>query len=273
MKNDDYEGSDYKVKIYGIIISVIFTFILLTLIFQTFYTVNAGERGVLLTFGKADLNAKEEGLHFKTPIAQSVVKFDTRTQKYEADASAASKDLQIVSAKIAVNYHLIPESVPRLFVEIGGDYRERIIQPAVQEVVKASTAQFTAEELITKRPLVKDRIKELLIERLHVRNIIVEDISIVNFDFSKEFNTAIEAKVTAEQLKLKAQNDLERIKIEKEQTIVQAQAQAEALKVQKEQVTPELLQLRMIEKWNGVMPLYIGGNINPFLSITTQGGK
>ena len=135
--------------------------ILLILIFGSIYTVQAGYRGILLTFGKPDSVAKTEGIGFKIPIAQKVVKMAVQTQKYEADASAASKDMQVVSTKIAVNYHIVSERVPEIYTELSLAYQDRLIQPAVQEVVKASTAQFTAEELITRRPEVKDKIKEL----------------------------------------------------------------------------------------------------------------
>ncbi len=244
--------------------------IVLSLINGSFFIISPGQRGVLLTFGEADKFARSEGLHFKIPYVQQVIKIDVKTQKYETGASSASKDLQIVSTDIAVNYHLVPESTPKLLTEIGLDYSNRVIQPAVQEVVKATTAQFTAEELITKRPEVKEKIKDLLAERLGIRDIVVEDISITNFDFSASFNNAIEEKVKAEQLKLKAERDLERIKIEKEQKITQAEAEAQSIKIQSTALreNKDILQLRAIEKWDGVLPKVTGG-ATPFVNIET----
>jgi len=274
-KKQVYEGINLGIKL-GIFFFVIF--FILALIGTSVYTISAGERGVLLTFGKPDDIPSGEGLHFKVPIAQRVVKMDVKTQKYEADASAASKDLQVVSTKIAVNYHLVEDSVPKLYKEIGINYQDRIIQPAVQEVVKASTAQFTAEELITRRPEVKEMIKILLRERITKRGIVMEDISITNFDFSEAFNSAIESKVTAEQLKLKADRDLERIRVEAEQKIAQAMAEAESLRLQKQQVTSEMIELRKIEvqskaidKWDGVLPRVNSGVI-PFINVDSEGG-
>ena len=245
-----------------------FAVICLTIIFGAFYIVGAGERGIVLTFGNPDMNAKTEGLHFKIPIVQSVVIMDVKTQKYESESEAASSDLQTVKTKIAVNYHLTPDTVPLLYKEIGIGYQDRVIQPAEQEVIKATTARFSAEALITQREEVRQKMKELLIEKLQPRGIIVEDVLITNFDFSESFNNAIEQKVTALQLKLKAQNDLERIKIEADQTITKAGAEAEALRLKKQSITPELVQLSqievqskaldiqklMIERWNGVTP-------------------
>lgn len=266
---------------YGRPVFLILAFLIGTiLIFGCFYIIKAGERGVILTLGKLSEDAKEPGLHFKMPFLQKVVKMDVRTQRYDADASAASKDLQVVTGKIAVNYHLVPESTPRIYEKLKLDYQTKIIQPLEQEVVKSVTAKFTAEELITKREEVRLHIKDALYERLVPRGIIVEEVSIVNFDFSKSFNEAIEQKVTAEQLKLKAERDLERIKIEKEQTITQAQAQAEALRLQKQEVTDQLVKLReievqskaldvqskAIEKWNGILPTTTGGAV-PFINV------
>jgi len=249
--------------------------------FLSFYTIGAGERGIVLTFGSPSMTAMGPGLHLKIPYVQTVVKMVVQTQKYDADASAASKDLQIVKAKVAVNYHIVPETVPTLFKDIGVGYQDKIIQPAVQEVVKASTAQFTAEELITKRPELKVKIDDMLRARLLERGIVMETTNLVNFDFSEEFNKAIEQKVTAQQVALKAENDLNRIKIEKEQTITQAEAAAQsvrlradaeayALQVYREQLEKSnaLIQYKSIEKWNGILPVYMMGNsVVPFVQI------
>lgn len=244
----------------------------LILLFGTFYTIDAGHRGVIKTFGAPSMEARGEGLHMKIPIAQKVVRMSVQTMKYEAKASAASKDLQVVETDVAVNYHIEPTTVPVIYRNIGADYEAKIIQPAVQESVKAVTAQFTAEELITKRDTVKSMIDEKLHERLAASNINMETTSITNFDFSENFNQAIEAKVTAEQLKLKAMNDLERIKVEAEQKaasaegdkkakIAQAEGDAEAIRLIDEQLTrsPQYVQYFTVQKWNGVMPLVTGG--------------
>jgi prohibitin 2 len=249
--------------------------LVLIALFGAFFIVDAGERAVLLTFGNPSIESYGSGIHMKVPIVQSVVKFEVRTQKYEAEASAASMDLQTVTSKIAINYHLIPEDVPRLYRELGKDYQSRVIQPLEQETVKAITAKFTAEELITKREIVREEIRDSLKENLAPRGIIVEEVSIVNFDFSRVFNEAIEAKVTAEQLKLKADRDLQRIQVEAEQKIASARAEAESLRLQKQEITPDLVRLRQIEvskiavdKWDGKMPIVVGG-ATPFIDISS----
>ena len=250
----------------------VFLIFVVIILISSFYIIPAGKRGVLLTFGKPDMNAIQEGLHIKIPLVQQIVKISVQTQKYEASASAASQDLQIVTSVIATNYHLESSSVPGLYKDVGLDYATKVIMPMEQEVVKSVTARYTAEQLITQREDVRLEIRNILTERLVPRGIIVEEVSIVNFDFSPEFNKAIESKVVALQNKLKAQNDLERIKIEKEQVIAQAEGQAEAQRLQKLQLTPELVTMRAlqvqeqaIEKWSGTLPLFVSGNNMPFI--------
>lgn len=250
--------------------------IVLILLLGSFSVVSAGERGVRLTFGKPSMDALDEGIHFKIPIVQSIKKLEVRTQKIETQADSASRDLQDVQTTIALNFHLMPDTTPRLYQQIGTDYKSRIIDPAIQESVKAVSARFTAEELVARRPEVREGIRQELVDKLGKYFIQVDDFNIVNFQFSAEFDKAIEQKVTAEQLKLKAERDLERIKIEKEQTITQAEAEAEALRLQKQEITPDLIELRKIEvqrtaveKWNGILPKVTGGAI-PFIQLDEE---
>jgi regulator of protease activity HflC (stomatin/prohibitin superfamily) len=251
----------------------IFVAILVLLFINPFVIIGAGERGVVLNFGAVQDRVLNEGIHFRIPIMQRIARIDVRVQKSQTDAAAASKDLQETHSTIALNYHLLPEKANWVYQKIGTAYKERIIDPAVQEVVKAVTARYTAVMLITQRETVRHEIKELLKQRLVAYNILVDDFSIINFQFSKQFMQAIEAKQTAEQLAMKAQRDLERIKIEAEQKVAQAKAEAEALRLQKENVTPQLVRLRQIEaslraieKWDGHMPKVTSGAI-PFIDV------
>lgn len=274
MKASDYQDNPLKLSL--IVFFCIFGVVLLLIaIFGSFYIVGAGERAVIVTLGKASDVAEEPGMHFKMPLVQKAVKFDVKTQKYETEASAASSDLQTVQAQLAINYHVEPSSVPRIYKEIGLDYHQRVIQPAIQEAVKATTAQYSAEELVTRRPEVKDQMVITLRERLIARDIVIEDVSITNFAFSESFDAAIEAKVTAEQLRLKAENDLERIKVEAEQRIAQATGEAEAIRIQANAITAqggaEYVQLQAISKWDGVLPQFTGGGAIPFINIPIGG--
>jgi regulator of protease activity HflC (stomatin/prohibitin superfamily) len=249
------------VAIVGIMVIVF----LAVIAFSSVVIVPAGERGILFQFGAITGVVFDEGLSFKTPIVQGVELMDIKTQKIETIASSASKDLQIVTTEIALNYRIKPDSVAWIRQNIGSDYRGVVIDPAIQESVKAATSQFNAEELITKRESVRELMKAKLQEKMdNITNygVVVQEFNIKNFEFSKEFDAAIEAKQTAEQLALKAKNDLERIKFEAQQKIEQATAEATSLRIQSEAIkeSKEVLQLRAIEKWSGVMPLVYMSN-------------
>ncbi|MDP2586759.1 MAG: prohibitin family protein [Candidatus Komeilibacteria bacterium] len=255
-----------KIKQRGL--AILIGFLAVVFLFGAVGTVGAGERGILLQFGAVKDKVFDEGLYFKIPIVQQVVKMDVKMQKDEVPASASSKDLQIVTSKIAINYHLAPESVNQIWQEVGKEYNSRIIAPSIQEAVKAVTAKFTAEQLIIEREDVKNQIKINLAERLIKNNIVVDEINITSFDFSDAFNAAIEAKVTAEQLKLKAERDLERIRIEADQKVVEAEGKAKAIKTEAEALNfnARVVELRWIEKWDGKTPQY-WGNASPFIGI------
>lgn len=242
--------------------------VVLIVVFGAFGTVGAGERGVLLQFGAVQDKIFGEGLYVKIPFIQQVVKMDVQVKKDEVPASAASKDLQVVTSKIALNYHLDPDAVNKIWQELGKGYNARVIAPSIQEAVKAESAKYTAEDLITKREEVKDRIKNNLSVRLAERNIIVDELNIIEFQFSEAFNAAIEAKVTAEQLKLKADRDLDRIKIESDQKIAEAQGKAEAIRIEATALRQnvKVVELRWIEKWDGKVPTY-WGQVSPFIGI------
>lgn len=264
----------------------------------SWYIINPQQRGILITLGKADQVEKEPDFHWKVPIMQKVVKVDITTQKYETGASAASSDLQIVSTNIAVNYHLDENSVVRVYQEIGLSYETKVIQPAVQEIVKSATAKFTAEQLITRREEVKLLIDEGLRKRLQEKGIIVETTSLTDFDFSEQFNQAIEMKVTAEQEALTEKNRLAKIEFQAQQKIAEAngtatsdilkaqaeakkkllvaESEAKALELQKVQVTDKILELRRIEvqmklaeNWKGQVPTVqmSGSGIMPILDM------
>ena len=240
---------------------------LLILVFNSFQVVGAGERGVVFSkFGGIQQGVRGEGLQFKIPFIQQIIPLDVRIQKAETDSSASSKDLQTVDSRIALNYHIAPDSAAQIYQEVGVLYKERMIDPSVQEAVKAVTAQFTAEELITRRAEVSIMIKEMLTKRLVNRHIVVDEFNIVDFNFSPVFNDAIEAKQKAEQEALKAQRDLDRIKIEAEQKVTAAQAEAESQRLQRETITDTILQLRAIEKWDGVLPQVTSGAV-PFIDL------
>lgn len=264
-----------KHRVLGIFM-ILFVLLILFVFLSPFVIVSAGHKGVILEFGRVSNTILDEGIHFRVPVYQKIKIIDVRIQKYEAESDAASKDLQQIKTKIAINYRIIPEKVGILYRTIGQNYENVIIAPFLQESVKAVVSRYTAEELITKREDVSRQIKELMGKRLLANNLQIENFNIVDFNFSVEFNKAIEAKQTAEQMALKAKRDLDRVRIEAEQKVAQAKAEAEALKVQKQEITPELIKLRevetqmkAIEKWDGKLPGVTGGTV-PFIQVDKQ---
>lgn len=255
----------------GVIIGAVLVGIIF---FKPWVQIEAGERGVVMNFGAVQDEVLDEGLHLRIPIMQTIIPMDVKVQKATTDAAAASSNLQDVSSTVAINYHIVPDKANDVYQSIGIHFKERIIDPAVQEVVKAVTARYSAEELITKRSAVSDAMRKTLTERLMVHNIAVDAFSIVGFSFSKIFMEAIESKQTAEQLALKAQRDLERIKIEAEQKVTAAKAEAESLRLQRANISQDLIELRKveanlkaIEKWNGILPQVTGGGAVPFIGV------
>lgn len=235
-----------------------------------FVMIGAGERGVVTKFGAVQNKVLGEGIHFRLPLVENVIKIDVKTQKTEVDAPSFSKDIQNVNTTIALNFHLDPSKVHLLWQEIGSEYQYRIIAPAIQESVKAATAKFTAADLVSERPRVKEEITKALVDRLSPRYILVDDFSIVNFDFSDAYENAVEEKQVAQQKSLKAENDLKRITIEAEQRIAQAKGEAEAIKIQSEALkeNQDLIQLEAVKRWNGQLPQYMMGESSvPFIQI------
>lgn len=247
--------------------------IVVMILWGCFYTVKSGERALVLRFGQVQ-EVVSDGLHFKMPFIESVIVVDVRTQKSRAPANAGTKDLQTVTTEVALNYHLNAAALQDTYTRIGLDVENKVIEPRIQEIVKAVIARFSAEELLTRRDAVKQEIATGLRTSLASYNISVEDIQITNFSFSRAFDEAIEAKQTAEQNALKARNDLDRIKVEAEQKITMAQAEAETIRIQaqaiKEQGGEEYVKMKAIEKWNGVLPQYTGGGTMPFITVPAQ---
>jgi len=268
--------------------------IFLYLAASSFVVVDAGYVGVVKRLGAVQPEFLPEGFHFKAPFVDVVQKFDVRLSKAESDAGASSKDLQVVRTKIAVQYSMNAALMPITLQRIGTRLvvEKTLIDPAIMESVKAITALYTAEQLITKRDEVKDRIQaqidsflnETLREKELMGSLTIANIAITDFDFSAEFNRAIEEKVRAEQEALKAKNEkLKRVTQAEaaaaEKTLaadamayeieVQSKARADAIEREAKALkdNPQLIQLRIAEKWNGVLPRFTGSEAIPLLSI------
>lgn len=230
--------------------------------FMAVYTVDSGTRKIVLTAGEAT-SVSTEGLNFKVPFYQTTREVNIKTHKASQSARAASKDLQIVSSTISVNYHYNADKLIEIYETTGFDVEANIITPRIQETLKAVAARYSAEELITQREKAKGDIDAILKTDLARYNIIVEDVQLTEFNFSEEFNNAIESKQTEVQKYLKSKNILQRTKIEAEGRIAEARGEAEAIRIQAEAIQnnggAEYVELKRIEKWDGKMPTYIAG--------------
>ncbi len=230
--------------------------------------VPAGSVGVVTHWGAVS-HVIQPGLNWRTPISDGVVVMSVQTQKDQVDTSAASKDLQLVTATIAVNYHLDGEYAVEVYQSVGANYQDILLAPAIQNIFKATTSRYTAEELITRRNEVRLEAEKSLSEQLAVYHVVVENFNIVNFDFSPEFNAAIEAKQVAQQQVETAKQKLAQAKVDAETALAQAQGQASAQAAVKESgsLTPEYLQYLALTKWDGHLPEVVGG-ATPFVDIT-----
>src|ERR671912_110764 len=297
-EGEPLEGLGPSRPLLRIVVPIIIGIIVISIIAaSSVRTVDAGNRGVLVQFGNVDTSKSlDEGLHFVVPFRDNVVQMEVRTQKIVESTTSASKDLQDVSTQVALNYHLNPDKAQVVYQQLGFDYPNRVITPAIQESVKQVTARFNAEELITKRETVKDQITA----RLAAYNIVVDAISITDFQFSQLFKQAVEAKVSAQQRALQAQNELRRIQIEaqqneaqaigeqkaniaraegiKQSNVLQAEGEAQAITLIDQQLrnNPTYLEWLKATKWDGVLPLVTGGGSDgqgntPFIDIPTAG--
>jgi prohibitin 2 len=300
------EGTGRSRSLVRIVIPVIIGIIIVSIIaVSSVRIVDAGHRGILVQFGDVDTDSSlDEGIHFVVPFRDSVVQMEVRTQKIVESATSASKDLQDVSTQVALNYHVNPDRAQVLYQQLGPDYSNRVIIPAIQESVKQVTARFNAEELITNRETVKNQIEEQIKARLAPYNVVVDALSITEFAFSPQFTRAVEAKVEAQQRALQAQNELRRIQIEaqqneaqaigeqkaniaraegiKQSNVLQAEGEAQAITIIDQQLrnNPTYLEWLKATKWDGVLPLVTGGaggaggqGVTPFIEIPTAGNN
>lgn len=261
VNNEEFkvDKNTQKKIIKGVIITVI-TIVVITLLFGSFTTINSGEVGIRLRFGKVVNTEMREGLNFKIPIIEKIVKMNIKVQKQEVITESSSKDLQLVNMALAVNYRVDGTKAIELFKNVGTKYGEVVLQPAVQESIKAVTSRYTAEELITRRNEVSVECMDELNNKVNRYGIIIDNFNITNFNFSTEFNNAIEEKQVAEQRVLTAKQELEKSKVEAERKVVEAQAEKKANELKQQSLTDNVIKAKFIEKWDGQLPKASNGN-------------
>lgn len=264
-----------------IIIAAVIVVLAAIVLMNSFTVVDAGHTGVLVTLGKVNETVLQEGIHMKIPFIQQCVKIDNRIVKLEVQTEAFSKDLQSVMTTLAINYRVDTSKSYSIYKNIGANYEAVLVTPAVNEVLKAITAKYTAEESVTNRALISDGLVDGLNDKLNNIGLYVTDVNIINFDFSEAFITAIEEKQVAQQKLLKAETekqtaiknaeaDAETIRIkanaEADQIKIKANAEAEANKTIAASLTPQVIENKKLEKWDGVLPKVTGG-ASTFVSV------
>lgn len=246
-------------KIVVINIAIIFAVILIV---NCFTIVEAGHTGVVVTLGKVNEGVLQEGMHLKAPFVQKIVKIDNRIVKLEVSTEAFSKDLQTVQTTLAINYRVDTSKSYSIYKNIGADYENVLVVPAVNEVLKAITAQYTAEESVTNRALISDGLVSGLNEKLNSIGLFVTDVNIINFDFSEAFINAIEEKQVAQQQLLKAETEkqtaITNAEAEAETVRIKAEAEAEANNKIKASLNDDIIRSKFYEKWNGELPQAMG---------------
>ncbi len=246
-----------------VVIPVVIAILLIIVIANSFTVVQAGHTGVLVTLGKVNDSVLQEGVHFKIPFIQQCVLIDNRIVKLEVETEAFSKDLQSVMTTLAINYRVDTSKSYSIYKNIGANYEAVLVTPAVNEVLKAITAQYTAEQSVTNRALISEGLVTGLNEKLNDIGLYVTDVNIINFDFSEAFITAIEEKQVAQQKLLKAETEKQTAITNAEaeaQTIrIKAEAEADANRIISESITENVINYKKLEKWDGVLPRVTGG--------------
>lgn len=235
---------------------------LLLIIFGCFSSIKTGEVGIKTKFGKITDTYLSEGINFKMPY-EKIEKVNIKVQKYEnkEELSTSTKDMQIVNnIKVTINYQVNGKEAVNLYKRVGNNYKQTILEPAIQETVKATISKYTSEELVTKRSEISLDINNTLNDRIKDYGINSVSVAINNFDFSQSYNDAIEKKAVAEQEVATAKNQQQKAKIEAETKIIKAKSEAEANKNLEKSLSPEILQQKFIEKWNGQLPTVTSGN-------------
>ncbi len=260
VKNVD--GLTKKIKI-AVIIGII-VIAVLVVVGNCFTIVDAGHTGVVVTLGRVNEGVLQEGMHFKLPFVQQIVKIDNRIVKLEVDTEAFSKDLQTVATTLAINYRVDTSKSYSIYKNIGAEYETVLVAPAVNEVLKAITAQYTAEESVTNRSLISDGLIQGLNEKLNNIGLYITDVNIINFDFSEAFITAIEEKQVAQQQLLKAETEkqtaITNAEAEAETTRIRAEAEAEANNKIKASLNEDIIRSKFYEKWDGKLPQAMGSD-------------
>ena len=253
-----------------LVVTLVIVLVAVVVLANCLTIVDAGHTGVVVTLGKVNEGVLQEGLHVKVPFIQQVVRIDNRIVKLEVDTEAFSKDLQTVATTLAINYRVDTAKSYSIYKNIGANYESVLVTPAVNEVLKAIVAQYTAEESVTNRTLISDGLVKGLNEKLNGIGLYVTDVNIINFEFSEAFINAIEEKQVAQQRLLKAETEkqtaITNAEAEAETIRIKAEAEAQANRILSESLTDKVIEYNKVQKWNGELP-QVTGSSGSFVNI------
>src|SRR5512135_548351 len=278
---DAFELRGPKPRTIGMFIGLLIIFIVL---WSCFAIVQAGHRGVVLWWGSVEKRIMGEGLNFKMPFAETVIKVDVKVQPHPfKEIDAASKEYQMVKLSGMMNFHIDPAFVNDLYQKVGLDFADKVIDPAFNDFVKEVVPTYPIGEILPKREEIRKRAMLKLGDNLNRYHIIVDDIYFANIRFSPEYEKAIEAKQVAQQQvetqkqvlaqrEIEAQQKVATAKGEAESILVVAQGQAKANDALSRSISPILVQYKSVEKWNGTLPQVSGGAV-PFVDLSKMGGS
>lgn len=273
MRSDEERGFPFGLAIAAGVLGLI----AIGFLFASFAPVGVGQIGIVKHFGAVATPPEvfDPGFHFKLPGRDDVVVFDTRVQRVDVEnVQAASKDGITINTHLVVNFHIDARSAPLILQNVGPGYSSTILAPAIQQSYKDVSGTFAALDMIQRRQELADKAQQGLVAKMQPYYVIVDQLSIINIEFPKAFDEAIQATQIANQSRLKAQQDQERSKIEADTALIVAQGQANAQKAQATTLTPEFLQLQAIQKWNGALPQYLTpGSAVPFIGGIATGAK
>lgn len=245
----------------------------LIVFFGSWTIVGPGEQGIKVTLGRVQDGTLSPGFHFKLPLITGIHKVSTQTQTDHDKLPAASSDLQDVEIEVVVNWHVNPSNVANIQIQYQGleNYTSSVVGPMVRDAVKATSAKYTAENLVKQRDQYASEVAKLLEETMAQRGGVSERVSIVNFSFSPSFTKAIEAKVVAEQDALAAKNKLSQVQFEADQRVAQAKGESEAIRIQAQAITStggaDYVKLQWIKQWDGKLPNTMLGSNTPLVNI------
>ena len=267
-------NSNQPKKIVKIVVPVVIAVLVIVVALNSFTVVEAGHTGVVVTLGRVNEGVLQEGIHPKIPFVQQIVKIDNRIVKLEVDTEAFSKDLQTVQTTMAINYRVDTAKSYSIYKNIGASYESVLVVPAVNEVLKAITARYTAEETVTNRSLISDGLVNGLNEKLNAIGLYITDVNIIDFDFSEAFINAIEEKQVAQQKLLKAETEkqtaITNAQAEAETIRIKAEAEAEANRILSESIDENVLSYAKIEKWDGKLPQVTGGESGVIIELPKE---